>query len=89
MSPACFRILWPRFTPDELIADGATEAAIDHVFANTALPLDDFKVKLQADRDAGTIGHQRYTLTQFRFFAVDDNTFVMLRRQWTASRKGH
>jgi hypothetical protein len=75
-----------RFTRDELMADGATEAAIDYLFANMALPLDDFKVKLQADRDAGAIGHQRYTLTQFPFLAVDDNTFVMLRHQWALDR---
>jgi len=75
-----------RFTRDELIADGATEAAIDYLFANMSLPLDDFKVKLQADRDAGAIGHQRYTLTQFPFLAVDDNTFVMLRHQWALDR---
>ena len=75
-----------RFTRDELIADGATEAAIDYLFANMALPLDNFKVKLQADRDAGAIGHRRYTLTQFPFLAVDDNTFVMLRHQWALDR---
>lgn len=71
-----------RFTRDELIADGATEAAIDYLFANMALPLDKLKVTLQADRNAGAIGHQRYTLKQFPFLAVDENTFVMLRHQW-------
>jgi hypothetical protein len=51
-----------------------------------ALPLDDYKIKLQEDRDAGAIGHQRYTLTQYPFLAVDDNTFVMLRHQWALDR---
>jgi hypothetical protein len=75
-----------RFTRDELLGDGATEAAIDYLFANMASTLDDFKAKLQADRDAGAIGHQRYTLTQFPLLAVDDNTFVMLRHQWALDR---
>jgi hypothetical protein len=75
-----------RFTRDELLADGASGAAVDCLFANMALPMDDFKTKLKADRDAGAIGHQRYTLTQFPFLAVDDNTFVMLRHQWALDR---
>jgi hypothetical protein len=75
-----------RFTRDELIADGAPEEAIDYLFANMALTIDDFKTKLKADRDAGAIGHQRYTLTQYPFLAVDDNTFVMLRHQWALDR---
>jgi hypothetical protein len=75
-----------RFTRDELIVDGAAEGAIGYLFANMALPLDDYKVKLQEDRDAGAIGHQRYTLTQYPFLAVDDNTFVMLRHQWALDR---
>jgi hypothetical protein len=41
------------FTRDELIADGAPEVAIDYLFANMALTLDDFKAQLKADRDAG------------------------------------
>jgi hypothetical protein len=53
-----------RFARDELLADGVAEAAIDYLFANMALPLDDYQVKLQEDRDAGAIGHQRYTLTR-------------------------
>ena len=75
-----------RFTRDELLADGAAEGAIDYLFANMAMSLDDFKVELQEDRDAGAIGHQRYTLTQYPFLAVDDNTFVMLRHQWALDR---
>jgi hypothetical protein len=61
-----------RVTRDELIADGAPEVAIDYLFANMALTIDDFKDMLKADRDAGAIGHQRYTLTQYPFLAVDD-----------------
>jgi hypothetical protein len=75
-----------RFTRDELLGDGATEAAINYLFANMALTLDDYKAKLQANRDAGAIGHQRYTLTQYPFLAVDDNTFVMIRHQWALDR---
>jgi hypothetical protein len=75
-----------RFTRDELLADGAAEAAIDYLFANMALPLDDYKVRLQEDRNKGAIGHQRYTLTRFPFLAVDDDTFVMLRHQWALDR---
>jgi hypothetical protein len=51
-----------------------------------ALQLDDYKAKLQENRGAGAIGHQRYTLTQFPFLAVDDNTFVMIRHQWALDR---
>ena len=40
-----------RFTRDELLADGATEGAIDVLFANMAKPLNDYKVELQGDRD--------------------------------------
>jgi hypothetical protein len=75
-----------RFTRDELLADGASEAAIDYLFANMALELDDFKAKLQEDRNAGEIGHQRYTLTRYPFLAVDDNTFVTIRHQWALDR---
>ena len=75
-----------RFARDELIADGASEAAIDYLFGHMALTLDDFKAALKADRDAGAIGHQRYTLTRCPFLAIDDSTFVMLRHQWALDR---
>ncbi len=75
-----------RFTRNELLADGATEGAIDLLFANMSKPLDDYKVELQRDRDRGAVGNQRYTLTRFPFLAVDDNTFVMLRHQWALDR---
>ena len=75
-----------RFTRDDLIADGASEGAIDYLFANMAPWLDDYRSKLQSDRDGGAIGHQRYTLTRFPFLAVDDNTFVMIRHQWALDR---
>ncbi|WP_230589235.1 hypothetical protein [Mycobacterium kansasii] len=75
-----------RFTRDELLADGATEGAIDLLFANMAKPLDDYKVELQGDRDRGAVGNQWYTLTRFPFLAVDDKTFVMLRHQWALDR---
>jgi len=75
-----------RFTRAELLADGATEEAIDLLFANMARPLDEYKVELQGDRDKGAIGNQRYTLTRFPFLAVNDQTFVMLRHQWALDR---
>lgn len=75
-----------RFTRYELLADGATESAIDYLFANMAPRLDDFRAKLQEDREAGVISHQRYTLTRFPFLAVEDNTFVVIRHQWAHDR---
>lgn len=51
-----------------------------------ALPLDDYRAKLQENRNAGAIGHQRYTLTQYPFLKIDDNTFVMIRHQWALDR---
>ena len=75
-----------RFTRDELLADGAAESAIDLLFASMAKPLDGYRVELQKNRDAGAIGHQRYTMTQYPFLAVDDSTFVMLRHQWALDR---
>ena len=69
------------------IADGVSEAAIDYLFANMALTLDDYRSKLQADREAGA--HRRtsgITFTQYPFLAVDDNTFVMIRHQWAMER---
>lgn len=75
-----------RFTRDELLADGATEAAIDLLFANMARPLDQYRIELEGDRDKGAIGNQRSTLTRFPFLAVDGSTFVMLRHQWAIER---
>jgi hypothetical protein len=75
-----------RFTRDELLDDGASETTIEYLFANMALKLDNFKAKLQEDRNAGDIGHQRYTLTQYPFLVVDDNTFVTIRHQWALDR---
>jgi hypothetical protein len=75
-----------RFTRDELLADGASESAIDYLFANMAPRVDDFKAKLQEDRNAGAISHQRYTLAQYPFLAVDDNTFIAIRHQWALDR---
>jgi hypothetical protein len=51
-----------------------------------AKPLDGYRGELQKNRDAGAIGHQRYTMTQYPFLAVDDTTFVMLRHQWALDR---
>jgi hypothetical protein len=75
-----------RFTRDELLADGATADAIDLLFANTARPLDDYRVELEGDRHKGAVGNQRYTLTRFPFLAIDDNSLVMLRHQWALDR---
>lgn len=75
-----------RFTRDELLADGAAESAIDLLLASMAKPLEGYRVELQKNRDAGAIGHQRYTMTRYPFLAVDDSTFVMLRHQWALDR---
>jgi hypothetical protein len=75
-----------RFTRDELLADGATEEAVDLLFATMARPLEQYRVELRGDRDKGEIGNQRYTLTRFPFLAVDDGTVVMLRHQWALDR---
>jgi hypothetical protein len=75
-----------RFTRDELLAAGAAESAIGLLFATMAKPLDGYRVELEKNRDAGAIGHQRYTMTQYPFLAVDDSTFVMLRHQWALDR---
>ena len=48
--------------------------------------LDGYRVELQKNRDAGAIGHQRHTMTEYPFLAVDDSTFVMLRHQWALDR---
>ncbi|MFL0160287.1 hypothetical protein ACJH41_23350 [Mycobacteroides chelonae] len=75
-----------RFTRDELLADGASENAINLLLANMALLVDDCRAKLLDNRDVGAIGHQRYTLTQYPFLALDENTFIMLRHHWALDR---
>src|SRR6476620_2742052 len=35
---------------------------------------------------AGEVGHQRFTLTQYPFLAIDDDTVVMIRHQWAMER---
>jgi hypothetical protein len=75
-----------RFSRDELIADGAPASAVDYLFDQMALQLSDFREALKADREAGVIGHQRYTLTRYPFLAANDDTFVMLRHQWAMDR---
>lgn len=75
-----------RFTRDELIADGVSEAAIDYLVKHMSLPLDKYQDALKADREAGDIAHQRFTFTRYPFIAVDDNTLVMIRHQWAMER---
>lgn len=75
-----------RFTRDKLVADGVSEAAIDYLIGHMALTLEEFREALKADREAGKIGHQRFTFTQYPFIAVDENTFVMIRHQWAMER---
>ncbi|MBU8814327.1 hypothetical protein [Mycolicibacterium goodii] len=75
-----------RFTRDELVADGASDAAIDYLVAHMSLTLEGYKDALNADRQAGDIAHQRFTFTQFPFIAVDQNTIVMIRHQWAMER---
>lgn len=75
-----------RFEREELIADGVSEAAIDYLVENMALPLDKYQAAMKKDREAGNIAHQRFTFTQYPFIAIDDNTFVMTRHQWAMER---
>lgn len=75
-----------QFEREELIADGVSEAAIDYLVENMALPLDKYQAAMKSDRESGSIAHQRFTFTQYPFIAVDDNTFVMIRHQWAMER---
>jgi hypothetical protein len=75
-----------RFTRDELIADGVSEAAVDYMFSNMTLSLDGYREALEKDRKAGDIAHQRFTLTQYPFLTVDEGTIVMVRHQWAMER---
>ncbi|WP_234809151.1 hypothetical protein [Mycobacteroides saopaulense] len=75
-----------RFTRDELVTDGVSEAAIDYLFKHMALTSDKYRGAMEVDREAGTIAHQRFTFTQYPFIVVDENTFVMIRHQWAMER---
>lgn len=75
-----------RFTRDELVADGVSDAAIDYLINHMALTLEGYREALAADRKAGDIAHQRFTFTQYPFIAVDDSTIVMIRHQWAMER---
>lgn len=75
-----------RFTRDDLVADGVSEAAIDYLIDHMALTLQGYREALEADREAGDIAHQRFTFTQYPFIAVDANTIVMIRHQWAMER---
>lgn len=75
-----------RFTRDELVADGVTDAAIDYLIGHMALTLDEYRKALAADREAGGIAHQRFTFTQYPFITVDDSTIAMIRHQWAMER---
>lgn len=75
-----------RFTRQQLLADGAAASAIDLLFATMARSLEPYRDELKGDRRRGAIGNQRYTLTRFPFLAVNDDTFVLLRRQWVIDR---
>lgn len=75
-----------RFTRDELVADGAPDAAIDYLIGHMALTLEAYRKVLAADREAGDIAHQRFTFTQYPFIALDANTIIMIRHQWAMER---
>jgi len=51
-----------------------------------ALTLEGYREALEADRNAGNVGHQRFTFTQYLFIALGDIAFVMIRHQWAMSR---
>ncbi len=75
-----------RFTRDELVADGVSDAAIDYLINHMALTLEGYKKALAADREAGDTTHQRFTFTKYPFIAVDGSTIVMIRHQWAMER---
>ncbi|MDO3017393.1 MULTISPECIES: hypothetical protein [Mycobacteriaceae] len=75
-----------RFTRDELVADGVSDAAIDYLIGHMALTLEGYREALAADREAGDIAHQRFTFTQYPFIAVGDSAIVMIRHQWAMER---
>jgi hypothetical protein len=75
-----------RFSRDELIDSGASEAAIGLLFERMALKLADFQSQLADERNAGPVAHQRYKLTQYPFLALDDDEFIMLRHTWAIDK---
>lgn len=75
-----------RFTRDELLTDGASEAALDYLLSDMVLTLDGYKAALEKDRQHGDVAHQRFTFTQYPFLAVGEGVFVMIRHQWAMER---
>ncbi len=75
-----------RFTRDELVSDGVSDAAIDYLIKHMALTLEGYRKALAADRQAGDIAHQRFTFTQYPFIALDADTVIMIRHQWAMER---
>lgn len=75
-----------RFTRDELVSDGVSDAAIDYLIKHMALTLEGYRKALAADREAGDIAHQRFTFTQYPFIALDADTIIMIRHQWAMER---
>lgn len=74
------------FTREYLISAGASTAAVEFLFAKTALTIDEFRAAFAAERAKGPVGHQRYAFTQHPFLAVDDETLLLLRYQWSIDR---
>jgi hypothetical protein len=73
-------------TRADLIAAGASEAAVTYLADHMALGQEGFREALAADRARGTISQQRYTLTQFPFLALPDGGLLLVRHQWGAER---
>lgn len=75
-----------RFTRAELVTAGVAEAAFDYLIDHMALTLEAYRAALEADGEAGSVAHQRFTFTQYPFVSVDENTIVMIRHQWAMER---
>lgn len=77
------RVEWTR---TELLHAGASTESIDLLARNMSLTIAEYRNRMTADRARGSVGHQRYTMTQYPCVSVDANTFLLLRHQWGIER---
>ncbi|QOW01911.1 hypothetical protein RBB84_18610 [Rhodococcus sp. D-6] len=75
-----------EFTRNALLDKGAEPAAVDLLARSMSLSPAKFQRHMLEDRARGEVGHQRYTMTQFPFVAIDPDTFLLLRYQWGIDR---
>ena len=73
-------------TREELLAEGASAAAVDYCFKEMSLSVLDYKSKLEADRLRGSVHYQRYTITQYPFLQIGEDSLVLIRYQWGIDR---